>query len=375
LAPGLITSRWIYWLVGAAAVAALPAWSGLEADLLNGLIFANFAWMGLSFFWADNKRQSLRRLAVGGAIASTAIILASAYSLQERAALIAFCTGLPTLVYVIDAVRTSQFLDPTSGRFGGVEADRHASKATVFIFSVVYLQEVNLLPTVPGQVLVAAVLYVLFMTRSRGSVWSGFIAGLAWLAMSLVRDPEDPPWAVIYMLGLYAVIGLGVSKIPRKGGSFVRHKSRVVSLIHMRRDPNDVQTLTLRLPVWRFVLNSFGGLTRWLVGFGYGSFWIPQRSAVAAHWKPETSHSMYVEPLADTGIIGLGLFCALLASAFVTAFGTSAPHGPFILATLVAGSIRGIVQVAFLRRDFQTFVFLVLITDLSNLDFTNHYFP
>jgi exopolysaccharide production protein ExoQ len=80
------------------------------------------------------------------------------------------------------------------------------------------------------------------------------------------------------------------------------------------RDP----TLTDRTNLWRDVLSLQPNV---LVGAGYEAFWLGDRLNVMWQkwwWQPNQSHNGYIETYANGGLLGLGLLCAMLVSAFIS---------------------------------------------------------
>jgi O-antigen ligase len=67
------------------------------------------------------------------------------------------------------------------------------------------------------------------------------------------------------------------------------------------------------LPVWQDCLENFA-LKRPILGFGYTTFWTPDRITKVsdeAGWGVSAAHSAYLELLLDLGVPGVALYLAL----------------------------------------------------------------
>src|SRR5690606_24169905 len=116
--------------------------------------------------------------------------------------------------------------------------------------------------------------------------------------------------------------------------------TKVQAIVHLGRKPGEVKNLNERKPLWEYTLRT--ARQCWLVGHGYGSFWIPSRSEEAASWRPANAHNCYLDVFAATGVIGLLLLGGFFVGLLTTAFNSTLPEMQFVLAlscyvTLMAG--------------------------------------
>jgi O-antigen ligase len=125
---------------------------------------------------------------------------------------------------------------------------------------------------------------------------------------------------------------------------------------------DDVSALTGRIPLWQFIWDDAAG--RRLQGFGYGAYWIKDRT-LAAHdaleWFPHHSHSAYIETIVNIGLIGLTLVLAIglfgLQRAAWLAARTRRPEYCALFAIVVAAFVNGVTETAFaMPRDMGLFV-------------------
>jgi O-antigen ligase len=355
-----------YLLLGITALVVFPGFAALTPDRTTNLALCYVAWVGLSIAWSSDKRHCLRRLIHVAIVLAAALGVAASFSLTERVATIAACCGLFLGFGIFDAIRSPEFVDAASGRWlGGLAGPtKQGTNSVMLLFSTLFLLERELLsPALGGAVLLVALSY-LFLTNARASVWGSFTATLAWLCLAYARAPDGASWTLLCLPILFLVVG-GISRNLPSSRVFYTGEppSAVTSFIHLGRDPNEIATFNRRSEIWRFVLKNLR--LRWLIGFGYSTFWTPQRKRSYGKWEPASSHSSYIEVLADTGVIGLALFTAMLGSAALAGWNMPSPQGEFLLAFVCFVALHCFVEVAFVFGEYETFVLLTLLLRLE----------
>lgn len=172
---------------------------------------------------------------------------------------------------------------------------------------------------------------------------AGFAAGLAWGLLSLrpVRIPALPR-ALRIAAGIAALAALAV------GVAAMNPAARFESFKEVRPDLADagIREHLLntngsgRWQLWESALDQFRDAP--LLGHGAGSYeaWWAQHGELAFFVRD--AHSLYLEALAELGVVGFVLLISFLTLGFVTALrrhAASVPDGRALLATLIAALV------------------------------------
>jgi O-antigen ligase len=113
--------------------------------------------------------------------------------------------------------------------------------------------------------------------------------------------------------------------------------------------------------LWEFIWKETAG--RRLQGFGYGGFWLTERTLAAGdalNWFPRHSHNIYLETVVNLGVVGLTLLMAIGALALRRALQLARRSGlaefRALAAILVAVLVNGLAEAAFVMpRDMALF--------------------
>lgn len=115
-------------------------------------------------------------------------------------------------------------------------------------------------------------------------------------------------------------------------------------------------TLTGRTLLWAHVISAIE--ERWLLGYGYGAFWLGADEASGTVWSlawlGPHAHNFYLDSLLDFGTVGLIMWCTLFALAVVRGFkalrlGSAVSPAYFGLSFIVFTVVYGIGESWLLR--------------------------
>jgi O-antigen ligase len=97
-------------------------------------------------------------------------------------------------------------------------------------------------------------------------------------------------------------------------------------------------------------------------------FWTPEREQEAVRtigFNAGSSHSIYLENLLNTGLLGLALFILLLATGFTMAFSMPPPDAVFLASFVFFVAMHGLFESTFAIPNFRSFAFFLLIFAMS----------
>ena len=145
------------------------------------------------------------------------------------------------------------------------------------------------------------------LTGSRTSLVATLIGLAVSFALLLARDyPRLLRTAAVY----FCLIGTFGALVYLSSSS-----GTLSSAITRSNDDSDATSLNGRVYLWKTLL-GYAAERPW-GGYGYGSFWTPQRIEDVSKeegWAIQQAHSAYLEQLLTLGIPGLTLYVALLCA-------------------------------------------------------------
>ena len=279
------------------ALVIMVAWATVEimrhrsALRLNGVL----SWLVLSFLfiliasvgWADDPTLSAKRVFVALAVVWTAVALAQNLVVEEMARLL-FWVSLATVVVgcVAEmALGTIAPLDPAY-RFAGTMHPNSAGAycACLILAGVALGRSAN--SGSPYRLGAAIGSVFLLLTKSRTSV----SACLLGLMIYLIATSARARYWVVIASTVAAFAAVPLLFVDRTDAE------RLLDVVLMGRpeSASTVVTLTGRTELWQTLLQYV--YERPLLGFGYGSFWTPQRLEVLTQregWVFGSAHSEY----------------------------------------------------------------------------------
>ncbi len=322
----------------------------------------------LSAFWSEHLELALKRSAVPLLMTIAALGVAKHWRPHEACRFVATLTAIYLLLGIGAEIAQGKPFGGADYRFAGTlhpnsqavncaalalasmalyrDARRHGSQAAVRLWLVLFC---------------AGTLF-LVLTKSRTATAAYLIGLLFLLTLGMPRAKK-----LVIVGSLLIVLATGVLTLlafaPGKAAD-----SLLLDAAKMGRqqDTDDVTSLTGRIPIWEQILRDVA-LRPWL-GYGYGSFWTPQRVVRYSYihdWEFNHAHSAYLETLLNVGIVGLALGLLLIASVIRTAERAYRATGDcgyrFAAALLVMALLQGVLDGNFLIIGLETAVALICI--------------
>ncbi len=204
-----------------------------------------------------------------------------------------------------------------------------------------------------------AAVSVVFFTKTRTALGT-VIAGI--VAMHVVCRPARE-W--LYVSTSFATLLAGMFLGATALGLW---DSQIIESIANLGRRDDLSQLTGRVPLWNFIWHDSAGHR--LQGFGYGAFWLTERTLSAndnLQWFPGHSHSAYLQTIVNLGFVGLAILLAIALLALNRAARllnqTGLSEYRAFVAILVAGFVNGATESAFaMPRDMGLFAAAVVFS-------------
>lgn len=360
-----------YFGYGSLGLASALLFSGGIAQYspLAGPALFFFGWCLTTILWADNRRLSAVHTAWWMMLGSAALTIGSLLSFTQSVGLLAFCSsGFIAAGFVVCLIHGK--LLNFDGRLGGASNPNILAQYCVLaIFCFTYLDGIGMVaPSVSIPVL-SVVIAALGLTRSRTALQSYLLTGLLYLLLS---PGMVAGFAWLFSVCVYLVLSLFVihdrrATYPRvslsswmaigdKDGLVVQ---LVTTILSMGRPTGEVNELSGRRTLWTTLIPYVRA--RLARGYGYGGFWTIARSRAIADWQPRSAHSVYIDTMLNTGLIGILLYGFIFADATQRMF-TSAAHVSHLLAVyLITQALWGIMESTLIRPQYITFSVLLLL--------------
>lgn len=312
-------------------------------------------WTLISVFWSRDRSLSLRRLLPWLATFSCGFALGFTAGLSETVVAVAFVCSLFLAIGVANEVKQASFFRRRNYRFAGtLHPNQQALNCTILAGSVGYLMKLGFLSTLFGGILLIFAVIGLTLTGSRSGVWAALVAAVTHTAFGQMRNPN---WAslvqnveVLFLLAAASAIahkalaGLSTSR----GGTLPFDR-----LLEFHDYKSDKITLTGRLLLWKELLSDIR--RRLFVGEGFGAFWdeakilsIRRRTG----WRFADSHSIYLETITGTGMIGLSLLLLLIFVDFKSVLSMKQHYESFLPSFLVLVVVQGAFESTFVQPGF-----------------------
>jgi len=316
--------------------------------LLGVLMFAFFGWCLLSLFWSDDPTMTLRRVVVLGCLLTGALGIVRQLSLRE----------LLHLAWIV----------PAAGLAVGFGAE--LALGTFRPWSAGYRFSGTLHPNSQGLSLAAMCFATFCLARDagrredrrayRGRYWSLFAVGLLFLVLTKSRTSFAGVMLAVTLLATLRTasgwkwsVGLAslwtVSTAALCIMLFDVDVERQLTGLALLGRTEQAGSLTGRLPIWETLLEFVR--QRPLVGYGYGSFWTPDRIDTVSselQWGVREAHSAYLDTVLGVGLVGGMLLLLTIFTGLWKAceqyLRTGHPLFGFVFAMLVFGLINGCTE-------------------------------
>lgn len=319
--------------------------------LLGWLILFFLGWTFLSVAWSENPALTARRLAVLGATCLGAFVASRRFSPRDANLWVLLSTFLYLNLGIAAEIAFGTFSPLSAGyRFAGtLHPNEQGMNCALLLIAAVFILREG--PSRRGllYVVAAEALVFLVLTKSRTSFVLALSAPLLchFLASRFSRKGAA---ILVAVSAACLVVLLGDLVLPtlQKG-------------ILLGRGPEELDTLTGRVPIWEQALHYIS--KRFIEGYGYDSFWTFDHITdfwKRQRWAAPNAHSAYVECALGLGIVGLALFVLIIVIAIrrivTTCKGSRNAGFGFFGSVLIFAALDGLLESAFIQPSYISFV-------------------
>lgn len=336
---------------------------------LGWLAIAFLAFILLSPVWADNSFLAVRRSVAFVLLIVAAAAVARRFSIEDLLLFSVVATASFAALGIVAEVALGTFRPWASGyRFSGtLHPNRQGMNCALLAFAAAALAIQKPRSARWFMMISAAGVGLLILTASRTSFAAaafGFLV-FAWLVFPKER---------LVRYGAVATVGLACALAVGALAAGDRADEALGSLLLLGRDSEEsgVSSLNGRIPLWT-ELGEYVTQRPWL-GYGYKSFWTPDRIVEISHnqqWSIMAAHNGYLEMALNIGIVGALLFVGLLGAAFVKAAGiyrrSKTVGAAFATAVLGWLGVNMIMESRIDEPLLPAFVSLTLLVSLAGL--------
>ncbi|MFT7642757.1 MAG: exopolysaccharide production protein ExoQ [Pirellulaceae bacterium] len=279
---------------------------------LGILVVAFYVYALMSVLWADQPERSVRRLAV--IVLMLAGIMAVVRHLSMRDLIMATALiGSSFIVIGIIAEIAHKTFTPwdLSYRFAGTAHPNTQGAYCAFCAIASYYAWRTSRTKISVAWLAVAVFATVFLvlTKSRSNAM-GFLFGLGacWYITT------DTPKRLLMTFGLPMAVAGGLLFASFVGVGLIDKIDEAASGVG--RGESSITTLSGRLPLWENLVRR--STLRPCIGYGWDSFWTPERVVkVSAEegWTVPSAHSVPIDVLLSLGLFGLFMFSAVIVLA------------------------------------------------------------
>lgn len=362
-------------LLGLAAIATLMTFEGPKLRIngtLGVLCVCFLALMFLSPLWSQVTFLAVRRVIAVGLLVLGAIAVARRFSIEDLMLTVVLATGSFLLIGILAEIYYGNFRPWVGGyRFGGtLHPNRQGMNCAMLALSAVaYSTQVTRGKQLLLATAVAAMLF-LILTGSRTSLAS---ACFGFIIFSLLWLPLADTLRYVTIVGTFGALLLGLGAMV--AGDRLDEEVSSVLLLGRESDKSSAGSgsLTGRIPLWQECVDQLAERP-WL-GFGYKSFWTPQRILKISHhqgWSIMQAHNGYLEMALNVGLIGAGLFIAIILlsikHALVLFTETKSVGAAFAVAVLCWLVLNTILESWIDEPLLPSFISLTLIVSLACLE-------
>ena len=320
-------------------------------------------WIFASVLWSGDRAFTAKRLVVFACFAVGVFAFVRRTQARDLAVMMLVGCALQMIANVVADLLWATGKYGLSGyRLAGLQHPNHAaSNAVFFCFACLYFYDRTRLRRFI--LLFAASAVVLFLTKSRSSLVAG-CCGM--FIFALLRWPARRVFGVTLLLAIsLAAFGMldALGAIPKE----------LSQVIYLGREDATSGALTGRPMIWAAAFEQFGhDNVRYLTGFGYDSFWTPERASFVSNrlrYGISEGHNAYFDMLLSLGIVGAAgyvfvLLGSLGRSAFVAFFDGRRDAALFAM-ILTFAIVHGITESTTVAPTFPTFFSCAAIAYLA----------
>jgi len=276
----------------------------IRIDLLASLIVFYIILAAISISWSDEKLLTLRKVVAMSLLWLGAAGIAIRYSIRIIQ-YFAFFSGLITIIFgVICEVFLGTFhpFDITYRFAGTFHPNTQGMNCAILAIASFSLFKTETKWKSMFKIMTIGAFIFIYLTKSRTSfVSAGVVISTYWLITSSWRS-----WVTV----LFVTIWLSCILVFSFGDNLFAFLGRAT---YIGRDVSDLDTISLRKPLWQECFNYIGQHP--LLGYGYDSFWTPRQvmqASIRQGWDISHSHCGYIELALGVGVIGLFTFISIL---------------------------------------------------------------
>ncbi len=342
----------------------LPCASRLKASSLTlWFLAAHFAWMCMTYLWADEPGHTLFKLTVLFVFGFTAFGLSRQMSLDQIGRTFALCSVAFILIGILAELRFGTMSILGDYRFtGSTHPNTQAAYGSLACIAAVLFYSKDRRLSLLVSLLVFGIGFAcLLLTKSRTSLAAMIIGITAFYAIRFRGINR-----LILISATTCALGVGALLLTVVSAQL---KGAVGNAAAMGRS-DDVGQLTGRLPLWEELLEHVAH--RPLQGHGYLSMWTAERVETLGdmfHWEIPHAHNMYIDVLLDGGVIGLILFVTLFLIGLITSarrfFATGNDGAAFCFALIFFALVHGCAESFFKQPVFPTLCLVTLMLRLA----------
>jgi len=322
-------------------------------------------WETSSITWSKNTNLSVRRVTPWLITCITGCVTGVLLGVTGSVVTI-FCMCLLFLLAGIgNECLQGSFFQRRGYRFAGtLHPNQQALNCAVLALLTCQMSAMGAIPLAVTMVCMTAVCAGTAVARSRTGLWSAAAAAAWWALWAWVHSYKCWPGGV--------ALGVILSSMPASAvtsqfsvGSRAPHKwSNMLSsqLMSLGRSTRTLRTLTGRLGLWKLVLGATRDVRT--AGVGFGAFWSSAQVAEingVTGWRFADCHSAYVETATRSGLIGLGLLIAMVATGVIVPLSSAGAAGPFLSSFFVLVAIHAIFESTFVVPNFASLSACILI--------------
>lgn len=347
--------------VGGVCILTMPKDAQFRSVGLTILIGLGLAWASASVLWSTERGTTIRELVRLYLYIGVAAALARRFDPKTLCFVLAVALGGSVLTATLFEIATGGFR-PWLADYrltGTLHCNVLAAQASVVaVIAYTFAIRGQRWPAFLWMVFVVAVALV-FFTKARTALFT-VAAGMA--AVHIIGRPMRN-WLLLGATAamLIAVALLGATMFGLLDG----HQAQHVATLG-RTD--DTSALTGRVPLWNYVWQKLDG--RKLQGFGWGAFWIVERTLDAHEelgWFPRHSHNAYLHVVVNVGLIGLAMVLAIgvwsLTRTTRLIKQTGLPEYSALAALIVSIFVNAVAESAFaMPRDMMLFAAAIVFS-------------
>lgn len=291
----------------------------VQGTALGAVAVMLTVWCFASALWSDNPSLASRRFFSMGTTIVASVALAKHFTSRDVMQLAFVCAGSHLVLDIAFAVAFGNFRPWEPGfRFSGLLHPNHeaANCALVILSSIALVRgsKPGSLATTTKQwrvayrALAATAFVVLLLAKSRTAIAATLLGYCFLLLQGAGRRAR--------IFAVSGAISVACAAILFSGDLVADGLSTGATL---DRPDSDVSTLTGRVPLWEELLDYLAAQP--LSGYGYGSFWTPQRIFFISEsqgWPVSHAHCDYIDIALALGLVGLTLYVLTLVLAITS---------------------------------------------------------